>query len=56
LGVVVDLGKSAVGIAMGVKINGWVARAMKRMIIDKSIMETGGIKETLSVGRFDFFG
>lgn len=56
LGVVVDLGKSAVGIAMGAKIYGWVARAMKRIIIDKSIMETGGIKETLSIGRFDFFG
>lgn len=56
LGVVVDLGKSAVGIAMGVKIYGWVARAMKRVIIDKSILETGGIKETLSIGRFDFFG
>lgn len=56
LGVVVDLGKSAVGIAMGVKINSWIALAMKRIIIDKSILETGGLKETFAIGRFDFLG
>lgn len=56
LGVVVDLGKSAVGLAMGVKIYGWVGLAMKKLVIDKSIMDTGGFKETFAIGRFDFFG
>lgn len=55
LGVVVDLGKSAVGIAMGAKIKGYIASAMKKIIIDKSVYETGGIKETLAIGRFDLY-
>lgn len=55
LGVVVDLGKSAVGLAMGVKIHGYIASVMKKIIIDKSIWETGGLKQVFSIGRFDFF-
>ena len=56
LGVVVDLGKSAVGLAMSLKVYGWFGMAMKRLIIDKSIMDTGGFKETFAIGRFDFLG
>lgn len=55
LGVVVDLGKSAVGLALGAKLYGYWASVMKKITIDKSILETGGIKGTLSIGRFDFY-
>ena len=55
LGVVVDLGKSAVGLALGVKLYGYWASVMKKITIDKSIFETGGVKGTLSIGRFDFY-
>lgn len=56
LGVVVALGETkAAGIAMGVKLNGYPASAMKKIIDDKSVFETGGIKETLAIGKFDFY-
>lgn len=56
LGVVVDLGKrKADALAMGMKFTGYPASALKKIVIDKSIFETGGIKETLAIGRFDFY-
>jgi NADH dehydrogenase len=45
----------AAGKAMGHGYKGYMASALKKIIIDKSLMETGGLKETLSVGRFDLY-
>ncbi|GAA2955289.1 FAD-dependent oxidoreductase [Lactobacillus kefiranofaciens subsp. kefirgranum] len=56
LGVVVAIGETkAAGKAMGHGYKGYLASALKKIIIDKSLMETGGIKETLAVGRFDLY-
>ncbi|RVU70201.1 MULTISPECIES: NAD(P)/FAD-dependent oxidoreductase [Lactobacillus] len=55
LGVFVELGKNAVGIAMGHKLYGYPASVMKKITIDKSVWETGGLKETLAIGRFDMW-
>ncbi len=56
LGVVVAIGESkAAGKALGHGYRGYLASALKKIIIDKSLMETGGIKETLAVGRFDLY-
>lgn len=56
LGVVVAVGETkAAGKAMGHGYKGYMASALKKIIIDKSLMETGGLKETLSVGRFDLY-
>lgn len=56
LGVVVHLGGSqAAGLAMGQAYKGYLASALKKIIIDKSILETGGIKETMAIGRFDLY-
>ena len=55
LGVFVDLGKKAVGTAMGTKLHGYPASVMKKITIDKSVWETGGLKETLAIGRFDMY-
>lgn len=56
LGVVVDLGGSkAAASAMGMKLNGYPASALKKIVIDKSIFETGGLKETFAIGRFDLY-
>lgn len=56
LGVVVAISESkAAGKALGHGYRGYLASALKKIIIDKSLMETGGIKETLAVGRFDLY-
>lgn len=56
LGVVVAVGETrAAGKAMGHGYKGYLASALKKIIIDKSLLETGGVKETLSVGRFDLY-
>ncbi|MDK7137674.1 NAD(P)/FAD-dependent oxidoreductase, partial [Lactobacillus paragasseri] len=56
LGVVVAIGETqAAGKALGVGSKGYLASALKKIIIDKSLMETGGLKETFSVGRFDLY-
>lgn len=56
LGVVVAIGETqAAGKALGVGYKGYLASALKKIIIDKSLMETGGLKETFSVGRFDLY-
>lgn len=56
LGVVVAIGDThAAAYAMGHNYRGYLASALKKIIADKSLMETGGIKETLAVGRFDLY-
>ena len=56
LGEVLTIGESkAAGNALGHGYRGYLASALKKIIIDKSLMETGGLKETLSVGRFDLY-
>lgn len=56
LGVVVAIGDThAAAKAMGHNWRGYLASAMKKMIVDKSLMETGGLKEMLAVGRFDLY-
>lgn len=56
LGEVLTIGESkAAGNALGHGYRGYLASALKKIIIDKSLMETGGIEETLSVGRFDLY-
>lgn len=56
LGVVVAIGDThAAAYAMGHNYRGYLASALKKIIADKSLLETGGIKETLAVGRFDLY-
>lgn len=56
LGVVVAIGDThAAAYAMGHNYRGYLASALKKIIADKSLMETGGLKETLAVGRFDLY-
>lgn len=56
LGVVVAIGDThAAAHAMGHNWRGYFASAMKKLIVDKSLMETGGLKEMLSIGRFDLY-
>lgn len=56
LGVVVAVGDThAAAYAMGHNYRGYLASALKKIIADKSLMETGGLKETLAVGRFDLY-
>ena len=56
LGVVVNLGNSeAAGLAMGHAFKGYFAATLKKITIDKSVLETGGIKETMAIGQFDFY-
>ena len=56
LGVVVAVGDNhAAAYALGHNYRGRLASIMKKMIVDKSLMETGGIKETMAVGRFDLY-
>lgn len=56
LGEVATVGEDkAVGKALGMSYKGYLASALKKIIIDKSLLETGGIKETLAVGKFDFY-
>lgn len=56
LGVVVAIGNThAAAYAMGHNYRGYLASALKKIIADKSLMETGGLKETFAVGRFDLY-
>ena len=56
LGVDVAIGDTkAAAKALGHNYRGYLASALKKIIDDKSLMETGGIKETLAVGRFDLY-
>lgn len=56
LGTVASLGNSnAFGIALNMHVRGYIASVTKKMIDDLSLIETGGIKELLSCGKFDFY-
>lgn len=56
LGTVASVGNTrGFGEAMGHEIKGYTASAMKKIIADRSLMETGGVKELLSKGRFDLY-
>lgn len=58
LGTVASLGNTrAVGI-VGEKekpVKGYLASVLKKIIMDKSLYQTGGVKEVLSKGRFDLW-
>lgn len=56
LGTVASVGNThGFGEAMGHEIKGYPASAMKKIIADRSLMETGGLKELLAKGRFDLY-
>lgn len=56
LGEVLTVGESkAAGKALGHGYRGYLASVLKKLIIDKSLIETGGIKEMLAAGRFDLY-
>lgn len=56
LGTVASLGnKDAFGTSFGMNFKGYIASVMKKMIDDLSLIETGGCKELLACGKFDFY-
>lgn len=56
LGEVCSIGENqAVGMAMGKPYKGYLASALKKIIIDKSLVEIGGVKQMFAVGRFDLY-
>ncbi len=56
LGTVASMGNThAFGVAMGMKYYGYPASFIKKMIANKSLVETGGIKELMAKGRFDLY-
>ena len=55
-GTVASLGnKDAFGTSFGMNFKGYIASVMKKMIDDLSLIETGGCKELLACGKFDFY-
>jgi NADH dehydrogenase len=40
---------------MGHELRGYPASAMKKIIADRSLLETGGLKELFAKGRFDLY-
>lgn len=56
LGSVASIGNThAFGLVGKSAVKGYPASFVKKMIMDKSLLETGGIKEMLSKGRFDLY-
>lgn len=56
LGSVASIGNShAFGEVGKVEVKGYPASVIKKAIMDRSLFETGGIKEVLAKGRFDFY-
>lgn len=56
LGSVASIGNThAFGLVGTTPIKGYPASFVKKAIMDKSLLETGGVKETMSKGRFDFY-
>ena len=56
LGTVASIGnKEAIGEVMGTYLKGYPASAMKKVIADRSLLKTGGLKTVLSKGRFDLY-
>ncbi|MHC5250181.1 NAD(P)/FAD-dependent oxidoreductase [Enterococcus sp. LJL90] len=56
LGSVASIGNShAFGIVGAAEVKGYPASFIKKAILDRSLLETGGIKEMLAKGRFDLY-
>lgn len=56
LGSVASIGNShAFGEVGKMEVKGYPASVIKKAIMDRSLFETGGIKEVLAKGRFDFY-
>ncbi|MGM9891918.1 NAD(P)/FAD-dependent oxidoreductase [Limosilactobacillus sp.] len=56
LGTVASVGNTrAFGEALGHSYKGYPASVLKKMIMNKSLMELGGFKELLAKGRFDLY-
>lgn len=56
LGTVASVGNTrAFGEASGHSFTGYPASALKKIIMDKSLMELGGFKELFAKGRFDLY-
>ncbi|WP_295731102.1 NAD(P)/FAD-dependent oxidoreductase [uncultured Limosilactobacillus sp.] len=56
LGTVASVGNTrAFGVAMGGHYRGYPASFIKKMIMNKSLLETGGMKELMAKGRFDLY-
>lgn len=56
LGSVASIGNShAFGEVGKIEVKGYPASVIKKAIMDRSLFETGGVKEVLAKGRFDFY-
>ena len=56
LGTVASIGNThALGEAGGLSLKGYPASVMKKMIMNKSLMELGGFRELFAKGRFDIY-
>ena len=56
LGTVASVGNTrAFGEASGHSFKGYPASVLKKMIMNKSLMELGGFKELFAKGRFDLY-
>lgn len=56
LGTVCSIGNTeAIGEVMGHNLKGYPASVMKKVIGDRSLMQTGGMKIVAKKGRFDFY-
>ena len=56
LGSVASIGNAhAYGLVGKVNVKGYPASFVKKMIMNKSLLETGGVKEVMAKGRFDLY-
>lgn len=56
LGTVCSIGNThAFGVVGKAEVKGYPASFIKKAIMDRSLFETGGLKEALAKGRFDFY-
>ncbi|MHC5268544.1 NAD(P)/FAD-dependent oxidoreductase [Enterococcus sp. LJL98] len=56
LGSVASIGNAhAFGLVGKMNVKGYPASFVKKMIMNKSLMETGGVKEVMAKGRFDLY-
>lgn len=56
LGSVASIGNShAFGLVGEIEVSGYPASLIKKFIMDRSLFQTGGTKEMLAKGRFDFY-
>lgn len=55
-GTVASIGNSkSFGVGLGLPVKGYIGSVTKKMIDNLSLYETGGIKELMSKGKFDFY-